>query len=134
MRYALLQRRLMAGGQLFLAVSEALRREALARGFPAERTMTHYLGVDLARFQRPATPEPGLVLHVGRLVEKKGTSILIEAMRALPEARLVVIGDGPLRALLERQTRGEWCGFSARFRLRRWPNGWAAPGCSQRRA
>ena len=102
-RYALFQRRLMARGHLFLAVSEALRREALARGFPAERTLTHYLGVDLARFARPGTPEPGLVLHVGRLVEKKGTSILIEAMRALPEARLVVIGDGPLRASLERR-------------------------------
>ena len=103
MRYALLQRRLMARGRLFLAVSEALRGEALARGFPAERTLTHYLGVDLERFQRPGTPEPALVLHVGRLVEKKGTIILIEAMRALPEARLVVIGEGPLRATLERQ-------------------------------
>ena len=103
MRYALLQRRLIEGGALFLAVSDALRREAIARGFPAERTLTHYLGVDLARFAGPSAPEPGLILHVGRLVEKKGTATLLEAMALLPEARLAIVGDGPLRAALERQ-------------------------------
>ena len=39
------------------------------------------------------------------LVEKKGAEYLIRAMahveRAVPEARLVVVGDGPLRAPLE---------------------------------
>jgi len=103
MRYALLQRRLMARGDLFLAVSEALRRRALARGYPAERTLTHYLGVDLARFAGESAPEPGLILHVGRLVEKKGTAVLIDALARLPEARLVVVGDGPLRGALERR-------------------------------
>lgn len=106
MRYALLQRALKARGALFLAVSDALRRQALAQGFPADRTRTHYLGVDLARFGGVGTPEPGLILHVGRLVEKKGTAVLLEAMRSLPEARLAVIGDGPLRAALERQAGG----------------------------
>jgi len=103
MRYALLRRRLIERGDLFLAVSEAVRAAALAQGFPAGRTRTHYLGVDLSRFAGPAAPEPGLVLHVGRLVEKKGTAVLIAAMARLPEARLAVIGDGPLRGALERQ-------------------------------
>jgi glycosyltransferase involved in cell wall biosynthesis len=103
MRYALFQRRLKARGALFLAVSEALRRQALARGYPADRTLTHYLGVDLARFEGAPAAEPGLVLHVGRLVEKKGTAVLIDAVARLPEARLVVIGDGPLRGALQRR-------------------------------
>lgn len=104
MRYALGRKRLQREGALFLAVSEALRQAAIARGFPGERTRTHYNGVDLDRF-RPGegAREPGLVLHVGRLVEKKGTAVLIEAMAGLPEARLAVIGDGPLRGALERQ-------------------------------
>jgi glycosyltransferase involved in cell wall biosynthesis len=103
MRYALLGERLRARGALFVAVSDAVRGRALAEGFPAERTVTLYNGVDLARFSAPTAPEPGLVLHVGRLVPKKGTALLIEALRAAPDARLVVIGDGPLRGALERQ-------------------------------
>ncbi len=107
-RYALARQRLMNAGALFLTVSDALRDKAIAQGYPAERTHTHYSGVDLERF-RPgeSAPEPGLILHVGRLVEKKGTSVLISAFAALaeavPEARLAIVGDGPRRAKLERQ-------------------------------
>jgi glycosyltransferase involved in cell wall biosynthesis len=107
-RYALAEARLQRSGDLFLAVSEALRRKAIGRGFPAERTLTHHIGADLALFApSPQQAEPGLVLHVGRLVEKKGTAVLLEAFarvrRAGHEARLTIVGDGPLRAPLERQ-------------------------------
>lgn len=105
MRYALFQRRLMDEGVLFLAVSEALRRQALKRGYPPERTLTHYLGIDLDRFH-PGTREPARIVHVGRLVEKKGTAILLRAFArvraAQPQARLDIVGDGPLRGGLER--------------------------------
>lgn len=110
-RYALRRGRLMREGALFLAVSDALRDKAIALGYPAERTLTHYNGVDLGRFHPGEGPrEPGLVLHVGRLVEKKGTAGLIEAMAGIVGASLVVIGDGPLRAALERRA-----GPAARF-------------------
>lgn len=107
-RYGLFGGRLRAQGRLFLAVSDALRAQALAAGFPPERTVTHYNGVDLARFPRPARPrERGLILHVGRLVEKKGSAVLIRALaevrEAQPDARLVVLGEGPLRPRLEAQ-------------------------------
>ncbi len=108
-RYALHGRRLMKDGDLFVAVSEALRRRAIQRGYPADRTIVIYNGIDLRRFAAAgAHPRDGLILHVGRLVEKKGTSLLIKAFAQLreqcPGARLVIIGDGPLRAALERQT------------------------------
>ncbi|TFI58610.1 glycosyltransferase [Sphingomonas parva] len=107
-RYALLKRQLAMRGRLFLAVSEALRTEALAAGFPAARTLVHYNGVDLDRFRADGSaPEAELVLHVGRLVEKKGTAVLLDAFAAVkarvPAASLVVIGEGPLRATLERR-------------------------------
>jgi len=108
MRYALVQKRLQRSGALFLAVSNALREQAIARGYPETRTLTHFNGVDLDRFRPNQTPaESGLILHVGRLVEKKGTKVLLEALRmnALTGARLVIIGDGPLRRALERQAR-----------------------------
>ncbi len=108
MRYALQGRQLMAGGDLFVAVSEAVRRRAIERGYPADRTFMIHNGIDLGRFAPTgARPEAGLILHVGRLVEKKGTSLLIRAFAQVRaqyrDARLVVIGDGPLRAGLERQ-------------------------------
>ena len=105
MRYALLRRRLWRDGALFLAVSEAVRERAIAIGFPAERTIVHRTGVDLAAFRpAPERVEPGLILHVGRLVAKKGTADLLQAFARLgSEARLVIAGDGPLRASLERQ-------------------------------
>jgi colanic acid/amylovoran biosynthesis glycosyltransferase len=116
MRYALLRRRLIERGGLFLAVSEAVRRRALADGYPAGRVITHPNGVD-TDFFRPsgAAPEPGLVLHVGRLVEKKGTAGLLDAVASTEEARLVIVGDGPLRALLERRARS--LGIEARVRF-----------------
>ena len=107
MRLSLFGHELTAQGDLFLAVSEALRRQAIARGFPAARTVTHYNGVDLDRFRpAPGLAEPGLVLHIGRLVEKKGTALLLRAFAKArgrcPEARLAVIGDGPLRSSLQK--------------------------------
>lgn len=71
--------------------------------------------VDLRRFDRRQTrlPEPGLVLAVARLVEKKGLADLIEACALLTArgvtVRLELVGDGPLRAELERAA-AEGCG------------------------
>ena len=48
-----------------------------------------------ARYEQP------MVLLVGRLVHYKGVDVLIDAMRSVP-ASLVVVGDGPYRAALER--------------------------------
>jgi colanic acid/amylovoran biosynthesis glycosyltransferase len=120
MRYGLMRGRLTARGRLFLAVSEALRRRALAEGFPAERTLVHYNGVDLSAFRPGASgPEPGLILHVGRLVEKKGTGLLIRALakvrEARPEARLVVLGEGPLRPRLEAQAAASGLAHAVSF-------------------
>lgn len=113
-RYALQRKRLMEQGDLFLAVSDALRRKAVALGYPAKRTRTHYNGVDLDRFQPGKRPrEPGTILHIGRLVEKKGTADLLAALAGMAGVRLVVIGDGPLRAALQRQA-GE-LGVKAQF-------------------
>src|SRR6185436_17644129 len=114
--YVLRQRRLMRGGDLFLAVSDALRDAALARGYPAARTLTHYNGVDLDRFRDDgAARETGLVLHVGRLVAKKGTASLIAALARVDGATLAIVGEGPLRGALEGQARAAGFGDRVRF-------------------
>lgn len=128
MRYALLRRRLFERGSLFVAVSDAVRARAIRMGYPADRIVTLYNGVDLDYFTPAAeAPEPGLVLHVGRLVEKKGTRVLLEALRAVPAARLVVVGDGPEKRALEElaghlgvSERVRFLGELPRDEVRRW--------------
>ncbi len=67
-----------------------------------------YNGVDLERFRpRAGGREPGLILSVGRLIEKKGFPHLIDACARLRAGgagfRCVIVGDGPERdALLGR--------------------------------
>ncbi len=105
-RYALGQNRLKQGGSLFICVSDFMLQQALRAGYPEQRLKRHYIGVDTASFApgAPATAEP-VFLHVARLVEKKGTAYLLQAFAAVlarvPEARLEILGDGPLRAKLE---------------------------------
>jgi len=97
-------------GSLFIAVSEFVRNRLLSMGFPPERTVVHYIGVDADKF---SPSDPGIrqpaVLFVGRLVEKKGCSYLLRAMsevqRVAPETRLVIIGDGPEKQNLHNLAR-----------------------------
>jgi glycosyltransferase involved in cell wall biosynthesis len=62
------------------------------------------MGVDTAAIRAAVgdrAPEDGLLLYIGRLVDKKGVDILVEALARLGGARLEVIGDGPDRAALD---------------------------------
>ena len=47
--------------------------------------------------------DPHLIFCAARLRHEKGVHLLVEALAALPHARLVVAGDGPERASLEAQ-------------------------------
>jgi glycosyltransferase involved in cell wall biosynthesis len=61
-------------------------------------------GVDLAAFPAtcPAGHDPVELLAVGRMVEKKGFDVLLEALARLDRPfRLRLVGDGPLRPRLE---------------------------------
>ncbi|ETW21483.1 glycosyltransferase [Mycobacterium gastri] len=86
------------------------------------------LGVDLQTFhprrrsslvrQRFAAPTQILLVHCGRLSVEKRADRSIDAVAALcdagADARLVVVGDGPMRARLQRQAAGlpvEFTGF-----------------------
>jgi colanic acid/amylovoran biosynthesis glycosyltransferase len=92
-------------------VSEDNRRhlDGVLRG----RTPVHLVSnsVDLRRLGAPRErrPEPGLVLAVARMVEKKGLVDLVEACGLLARrgtpVRLEIVGDGPLRAEIEATAR-----------------------------
>jgi glycosyltransferase involved in cell wall biosynthesis len=112
----LLARRALRGAQSVTACSADLARRALILGAPVARTHTVPYGVDPAFFsggydrtgwrQRLGLAAGDiLVLAVGRLVEKKGFSYLIDALAGLPRHRLLVVGDGDLHAALEARAR-----------------------------
>lgn len=62
------------------------------------------LGVDHRRFTPPSTPfdEPPTLLFVGKLRYYKGVDTLLRALVDLPDVRLNVVGDGPMRAPWEK--------------------------------
>jgi glycosyltransferase involved in cell wall biosynthesis len=91
-----------------IAVSAFIAEQALARGCPEDKLIQHYIGIDLDKFTHPKseTDEPSL-LFVGRLVEKKGCTYLLQAMEQLkprfPELRLTLIGEGDLKSSLQQE-------------------------------
>ena len=69
---------------------------------PAASVHEIVMGVDAGAVRR-ARPLPGgrRVLAVGRLVEKKGFEVLVDAAAQLADVHVQIIGDGPLRQALE---------------------------------
>jgi colanic acid/amylovoran biosynthesis glycosyltransferase len=91
---------------LFLCVSDFIRRQAVEAGFPPEKLVVHYIGIDRTLFLPPAqVTRTDSVLFVGRLVEMKGGEYLLRAMRTvqatMPTSELTIVGEGPLRSELE---------------------------------
>jgi len=123
---------LKVGASLFIAVSHFIKNKLLQQGFPPEKILVHYIGVDTNVFLPDrSVKRERVVLFVGRLVEKKGCEYLIRAMRIVqardPETKLVVIGDGRLRNELEGLAsvslrRATFVGTQPPERVREWMN------------
>ena len=104
---------------LTLAPSSVVAWELEQRGFAPVARWTR--GVDLDRFnpmhrselmRRHIAPRGEVVVgYVGRLAAEKQVDRLVR-LGDLPGTRLVIVGDGPLRARLERRlTRARFLGF-----------------------
>lgn len=84
-----------------IAVSHQIEEWLLRAGAPRNKVHYNPSGVDCNRFQvaNPVSSAP-IFLHVGRFVEKKAPHLLLTAFRQVlkecPEARLKMIGEGPL--------------------------------------
>jgi colanic acid/amylovoran biosynthesis glycosyltransferase len=84
-----------------IAVSRDMEQQLLCLGAPREKLYYNPCGVDVSLFGG-AVPEsaPPLFVAVGRFVDKKAPHLTLLAFKivaeAYPDARLLMIGDGPL--------------------------------------
>ena len=114
------------GGPVTTAALSAVRRPLLSWDVRSAGTATRYLAISSVVRERigsaddieaevvapspgllpdgPEEPSPGLApgffLAVARLLPYKHGDVVVEAVRRMPGARLVVVGDGPQRAAL----------------------------------
>ncbi|MBA3880038.1 MAG: glycoside hydrolase [Sphingobium sp.] len=106
-----------------LAVSAAMKADMVALGMPEDRIMVHHTGVDATRFGTVTRGEAKaalgiagpIVVSLGALVARKGHDIVVDAVAALPEATLLIVGEGPERAKLEAQIAALGLGERARL-------------------
>ena len=108
--YLAKRKRLWEKASLFLCVSQFIRRKAIEAGFPEEKLVVHYIGIDRRLFEYvPKQTRRRSVLFVARLVEKKGCSYLLEAMAEVqkrhPDVELIVVGTGPQGSSLAEQAK-----------------------------
>ena len=114
-----------------IASSEAVRRSFIKRGIRKDKIVTIYNGIDFSRFdsidrtrardkiRREFDLDDSIYLvgTVARLQRVKGIECLIEAakhvMEGIPDARFLIVGDGPQKAELE--YRIKQLGLSSRF-------------------
>jgi glycosyltransferase involved in cell wall biosynthesis len=126
------RKELWEAAECFICVSEFIRQAAIERGFPAEKLLKHFIGIDLRSFvPDPSLKREPIVLFVGRLTEKKGCIHLIRAMARVearfPSARLVIIGDGALRKELQSEagrllTNYDFLGRQSSQTIKSWLN------------
>ena len=100
-----------------VSVSHALGEHLVGLDVPRERIKVLRNGVDLDVF-RPRheaagelrreldlLPDTPVLLSVGSLIERKGHHITLEALRKLPDAVLLLAGEGPLSEELRSQAQ-----------------------------
>ncbi|HFP9402811.1 TPA: glycosyltransferase [Raoultella planticola] len=97
--YCFFSHRLKTRGDLFLCVSDFIKKKAIDAGFPESKLLKHYIGIKIDDVCSNEKKEK-VILHVARLVEKKGTTYLIDAIKKIENQLdgyiVKIVGNGPL--------------------------------------
>ncbi len=101
-----------------VGVSDEVRKDLIKSGLRPAKVRVIYNGIDIAAYagQKPSAAlkealglnrQDLVIAIVGRLQEEKGHALLLKAVdvicRKRPKVKVLVVGDGPLRADLERE-------------------------------
>ncbi|MDI6809601.1 MAG: glycosyltransferase family 4 protein [Candidatus Eisenbacteria bacterium] len=91
----------------FVAISESTRDDLVRRGVNRHRISVIHCGLDHALYSDSSTiakSKKALLVYLGRLRKYKGVQYLLKAMllvkERVPDARLVVVGNGPYKGPL----------------------------------
>ncbi len=92
-----------------VAVSPSLKDKLVGLGIDGGRITVLRNGVDLNMFRQLDCEEARkrfsvrgpTIVSVGHLIDRKGHDLVITALQDLPDARLLIAGEGPLRRELE---------------------------------
>jgi colanic acid/amylovoran biosynthesis glycosyltransferase len=105
-----LKRGVVTRADAVTVMNDDMRARVIALGAPENAVSVLPMGADLVRVSAAAAAagprkvgSDVRILFVGRLVEKKGLAVLLDALGELntSEWNLTVVGDGPLRSQLE---------------------------------
>jgi glycosyltransferase involved in cell wall biosynthesis len=94
-----------------ICITDFIKGDLVKRGFNPENLDVVPPGIDLAEGEGK---EGDYILFVGRLVGTKGLPYLVRAMPSV-DSRLVIVGDGPERASLERLASASGVGDRIEF-------------------
>lgn len=103
LHFMLNERKLVDRTSYFIAVSNFIKKKLLDSGYPEEKLVVHYIGVDTEKFSPIAvssSPSERYILCVGRHVRKKGIDTLLKAFSYIhekhPDVTVIQIGSGEL--------------------------------------
>ena len=106
----------------FNVISESTAEEVIRRGIPREQVSVIHCGIDRETYSYDASVgkyDRPTVLYLGRIKKYKSVQHLIDAFvlvrEKIPEARLMVVGDGDYRAALQKQAESLHLGDSVEF-------------------
>ena len=86
--------------------AELYRLALWERAVDAQRFHPSKCSVEMRKQLSRGEPEKTLLLYVGRLSAEKDIGTLRKLLEAMPDARLAIIGDGPVRKELEKHFHG----------------------------
>lgn len=125
-----LETHVVSGADAVVTICRGLRDDLVARGFAADRIATMPNGVDLAMFGDPPARDAALgqelqlgtgpvIGFIGSFYDYEGLDDLIEAMPLLladrPDARLLLVGGGPVEAALRARAEASPAAHAIRF-------------------
>jgi PEP-CTERM/exosortase A-associated glycosyltransferase len=125
-----LEDKVVAGADAVVTICHGLRDDLIARGTDPARISISPNGVDLGLFGTAAPRDPALAKHlgledgpvigfIGSFYDYEGLDDLIAAMPMLRQhhgdARLLVVGGGPMEAMLKAQAAGSAAAEAIRF-------------------
>jgi glycosyltransferase involved in cell wall biosynthesis len=110
--YANAARLLLWAGLPVVACGEGVREALAEHGFRVARTIPNAVSPAPEPANRVALvrefdirPDRRLIVNVGRLAPQKDQVLAVRALRDIPDATLLIVGDGPARARIEYEAR-----------------------------